>query len=123
MSAISKSPMGKFAFKGFLNIDLTEADMQEFDYWGKAEIEDVSAAISDLLAGEYKLGLSWSTWADKYQVSATCKDPGSKYCGHCVTITHEHPVQGIVVMGHLYRKELVPGNLLLENEQMPIPVK
>lgn len=122
MSSTRSTNPSRFEFKGFLNIDLDEKDKQDFEYWGKAEVEDVDAALGNLIAGMYKIGISWNDWEGLYQFAATCKNPDSKYYGHCIVITHEHRCQGLIVLGHLYEQVLKPEKLILGNEQIAIPL-
>lgn len=119
MSTITATPSGKWKFKGFLNIQLSEADQQAFDYWGEASIEDINTALGTLIAGGYKVSMSWNDWSDQYQIAATCKDPESKYYGYCIVVSHEALLQGLVVMMHLYTSELLTGKLQLAEERLP----
>lgn len=117
MSNVSYGRSTNWVFKGFLNISLSEADQQAFDYWGEAMVEDVHTALATLIGGGYKVSLSWNDWTDQFQVAATCKDPESKYFGYCIVVGHENVVQGMIVMMHLYTSDLLTGKLTLADER------
>lgn len=123
MSNVSFGRSSKWEFKGFLNIQLSEADQQAFDYWGEAMVEDVHTALATLIGGGYKVSLSWNDFSDHFQCAATCKDPESKYYGYCIVIAHENVVQAMIVMMHLYTSDLLTGKLILAEDEPSDPLE
>ena len=114
---------GRWEFKGFLNIELTEEDKQALGYWEEPTVDELHQAVSTLIGAGYKISVSWSTWEDAYLIAVTCKDVESKYCGYCITLPHENPIPGLTVMRHVYERELATGNLLLDEEQTEMHFK
>lgn len=122
MPAQTINTSGLWEFKGFINVEFTEAEMQEYGYWEDPDVTALDQYLHAMISSDYKVTVSWSTWANMYQFSATCKNIESKYKGYVITITHEHVLQGLTVLGRVHERDLVTEKLLVPGEQLPIPI-
>lgn len=120
MSNIKTRSSQKWEFNGFISLELTEADKQEYGYWAEPTVDELHQAMSTLIGANYKISVSWSTWEDAYQVAITCKDAESKYCGYCITLPHENPITGLVVMRQVFEAEIATDRLLTDKEQLEV---
>ena len=103
---------GKFKFKGFINLDPGQLDLDGMETWmskGNVAVEDCIIVLAE---ASYKVSFSYDEYHDTIQSALTCKDPGSAYFGYIFTLQHEDPLRLIYAFRWLYdsklRNELFP---------------
>ncbi len=101
-----KSRALKFEFKGFVNLEFTEAQKDAIQEWMQAFDETGADSIVVLVEAQWKVGISWDDYHSAYQVSATCKQAGSKYWGYCFTLKHADVTRGLWILRYVYDSQL-----------------
>lgn len=92
----------KFVFKGFENLEFTEAERNAVGSWIDSITDDPFDCIVVLVEAQYKVGLSYSEYHSVNQISATCKDKSSPYFGYCFTFRHSDVRRGLLAMRYIY---------------------
>lgn len=82
---MAKSRNGTFAQVEFVVIDWQEKHEAMFDDWQRKHANDWHMKITDMLADQYKFGLTWDDNNACYIVSVTCRDEKATNAGLCFT--------------------------------------
>lgn len=82
---MAKNSNGKFVQVDFVNIDWQDKHEEMFEAWQKKHANDWHLKVTDMLANQYKFGLTWDDNNACYIVSVTCKDDRSSNANMCFT--------------------------------------
>lgn len=108
-----KSKAKKFEFKGFHNLEFTPDQRQSISHWMKTFGEEPTDAAVVLVEAGYKVSIGYDDYHSTYQVSLTCKDTASTYCGYCFTLKHNDIGRGLLILRYVYDSQL-------KDEVMPL---
>ncbi len=95
-----------FEFKGFHNLDFTQDQRIAILDWMTKFEEQPTDAVVVLVEGGYKVGIGYDDYHSTYQMSLTCKDTSSRYCGYCFTLKHGDVGRGLLILRYVYDSQL-----------------
>lgn len=109
--ARKKSSAKKFEFKGFHNLEFDPEQKAAILQWMDAFPESPTDAMVVLVEGGYKVSIGYDAYHGTYQMSLTCKDTSSEYCGYCFTLKHDDIGRGMIILRYVYDCQLQKGML------------
>lgn len=109
----AKSKAKKFEFKGFHNLEFSPDQKKSILDWMMHFDEQPADAVVVLVEAGYKVSIGYDDYHSTYQVSLTCKDTSSTYCGYCFTLKHNDIGKGLLILRYIYDSQL-------KNEVMPL---
>jgi hypothetical protein len=112
----NSSGVGKFKFKGFVNVEFNAAEKARILDWVEAFGEAPLDAAVVLVEARYKIGIGWDDYHSANQVTLTCKDEDSKYYGHCFTLKHADLGKALLIFRFFYDHSLKDGLYVIEGE-------
>lgn len=96
----------------FSTARLTESDSKDFAKWCEGQIEDLMLGVIHLVAGGWKMSLTWDDINDCFIASVTCKDEKNRNHNVCVSSRSDNAIEAMLM--NVYKIDV-----LHKNEKMP----
>jgi len=86
----------KFVFKGYVNVNLTDPELDQLKLYEDSTDEEVSDRVISVCELGYKIGFSYDAHHGCIALALTCRNEHSMYYGYVFMLTHEEPLRALM---------------------------